>query len=249
MRSQGYISPELTHFVGRSLKTQKDRYNLLKRILRAGVLKARPKMKGAGPKVRIVQKDTEMRLSSNEACGLPIVCFCDIPLCDLPLHMSKYSSFGLAFSKRFLAELGALPVTYVPSKGRPASLPYEGYSRGRVASQAVCFDEFWKIYNRVDKAISELAKQRRSTALTDDVRRMTTFLEVHLISNLKFFDHRLMDQDHEHYYMEREWRVCQDVNFELNEVERVIIPAGFGQQFRKEFPDYDGELIFSDWDH
>src|SRR5689334_24442201 len=42
-----------------------------------------------------------------------MVCFCDIPVEDLPLHMKKYSQFGLAFSKGFLIGKGATPVFYV----------------------------------------------------------------------------------------------------------------------------------------
>jgi hypothetical protein len=249
MLSQRYISSDLTHFVGRSQKNHGNRYKLLKRILRTGQLQARPRAKGMGPEVRVVTKDAEMGLSSNQACGLPIVCFCDIPLCDLPIHMAKYSKFGLAFPKDFLAEMGAVPVTYVPLRGRPASLPYEGYSRKRVASQAVCFDEFWKVLNRLEATLLGSSKQTPSTPFEKDVRRLTTFLEVHLVSNLKFFDHRLVDVDIENFYMEREWRVCQDVSFDLNDVARVILPEAFGRQFRKDFPAFGGELVFSDWEH
>jgi hypothetical protein len=249
MLIQRFVSIDLTHFVGRRLKNQGERYKLLKRILRTGLLKASPKSKGGGPLVRVFQKDTELRLSSNQACGLPAVCFCDIPLCDLPLHMIKYRDFGLAFSKDFLTDFGALPIVYVPKRGRPASLPHEGYARGRVASQTVCFDEFWKVFNRVDGALSQLKTQKRTETLARDLHRLITFLEFHLISNLKFFDHRLADTDPNNFYMEREWRVCQDIPFALDNVVRVIMPERFGGRFRRDFPTYDGEVVFADWEH
>lgn len=249
MLIQRYVSSDLTHFVGQRLRNQRERYKLLKRILRTGLLKASPKTKGAGPLVRVLRKDTELRLSSNQACGLPAVCFCDIPLCDLPLHMVKYGDFGLAFSKDFLADFGALPIVYVPKLGRPASLPYEGYARRRVASQAVCYDEFWKVLNRIDAALSQLKDQKGAEPLVRDLRRMITFLEFHLISNLKFFDHRLSDIDRDNFYMEREWRVCQDIPFMFGDVVRVIMPECFGSQFRGDFPAFDGEVVFGDWEH
>jgi hypothetical protein len=246
MLFQRYVSTDLTHFVGAKLKTQRERYRLLKRILKSGTLKASP-----GPikfPRHLLVRDTDKRLSSNEACRGSVVCFCDIPLCDLPLHMSKYSPFGLAFTKDHLAELGALPVIYVPVRGRPSLLPYEDYGRKRVASQAVAFDEFWRIFLSLEKAIPavEVAKLPKAAR---DLRRMTRFLECNLISNLKFFDHRLEDTEEEHYYMEREWRVSQNVGFELSDVIRVILPASYGQIFRKDFPSFDAEVVFADWEH
>ncbi len=245
---QRYVSRELTHFVGRGLRTQGERYKLFKRILRTGLLKASPRA-NAAPLARVLKKDTERRLSSNVALGLPSVCFCDIPMCDLPLHMTKYKDFGLAFSKDFLTTFGALTILYVPERGRPASLPYEGYGRGRVASQAVCFDEFWKVFNRIESALFKLKTREGAEPLETDLQRLITFLQVHLISNLKFFDHRRADADPFNFYMEREWRVYQDVQFTLDNVDRVIMPARFAAQFSKDFSEFDGELVFANWEH
>jgi len=250
MLAQRYVSSDLTHFVGARLRNDREQYKLLKRILKSRCLKASPKPRKAhSPLVRILRIDTEARLSSNQACGLPAVCFCDIPLCDLPLHMEKYSPFGIALSKVFLADFGALPILYVPERGRPASLPYAGYGQGRVASQAVCFDEFWKVLNRVENSIARLDRQNDLKSLAKDLRRIITFLQFHLVSNLKFFSHRLADDDPNNFYMEREWRVCQDVPFALEDVLRVIIPARYSRQFRRDFPSFDGELVFADWEH
>lgn len=249
MLIQRYVSFELTHFVGRRLRSQGERYKLLKAIMRTGLLKASPKLKGYSSQVRVFRKNNELQLSSNQACGLPAVCFCDIPLCDLPLHMTKYKDFGLAFSKNFLTDFGALPTVYVPELGRPASLPYEGYARGRVASEAVCFDEFWKVLNRLDDAVADIKDEKSKNALVSDLRRLITFLEVHFVSNLKFFDHRLADIDPRNFYMEREWRAYQDIHFTLGDVVRVIMPERFSGKFRDDFPAFDGEVIFADWEH
>jgi Putative abortive phage resistance protein AbiGi, antitoxin len=246
MLVQRYVSTDLTHFVGAKLKAQRDQYRLLKRILKSGTLKASPGPVTA-PQYLLVRK-THLPLSSNEACLGSVVCFCDIPLCDLPLHMSKYSSFGLAFTKDFLAEFGALPVIYVPVRGRPALLPYEDYGRKRVASQAVAFNEFWRLFQRIENAAPAFEKAKLPEAARD-LRRMMRFLECNVVSNFKFFDHRLDDTEDEHYYMEREWRVGQNVTFALDDVTRIIIPEGHGGQFRRDFPNFDGEIVFSDWEH
>ena len=249
MHDQRYISPDLTHFVGRVLRTDAERYAKFKRILRTRLLKAHPRLKGFRPAKRILLKDSGVGLSSNQACVLPVVCFCDIPLCDLPLHMTKYGGFGVAFERKFLADLGAVPVIYIPFRGRPASLPYEGYGRGRVASQAVCFDEFWKVLNRIETSLSKVDKQGADRPLSQDIRKMTTFLQMHVAANLKFFNHELADNDPDNFYLEREWRVGQDVHFELNNVMRILIPDRWHEQFRRDFASFDGEVVFSDWEH
>lgn len=176
-----------------------------------------------------------------------MVCFCDIPLCDLPLHIAKYSPFGVAFSKEFLANLGAMPVSYIPLKGRPSLLPYEEYSRGRVASQKVAFDHFWELYKKVEQALPRVEEE--NAVFSRDLRRLMAFLELHVISNFKFFDHLLFDDDEDHFYMEREWRVKQNVKFKLGDVARIILPETFGKQVRKDFPRFDGEIVFADRDH
>jgi hypothetical protein len=240
---QRYVSPDLTHFVGRSLRNDELRYQLLKRILTRGLLKARPRAR-AHPYV--LEKHTHLTLASNDAYRGSVVCFCDIPPGDLPLHMEKYSRFGIAFDKRFIAEKGALPVMYIPERGRPSLLPSENYRYRSVASQTVAFNQFWKWFNRVTEAIEPLSQNPQSAPLARDLRNVVDFLEINILSHLKFFDHALHDAHPDNFYMEREWRVSQNVVFELDDVQRIIIPASYSRRLRKAFPQYCGELLFAD---
>jgi hypothetical protein len=249
MLNQRYVSPDLTHFVGRRKRTQDERYRLFKKVLRTGLLKASPQLKRVSPQFRVLQKDPDRRLSSNKAYRRPAVCFCDIPICDLPLHMKKYKEFGIAFSKLCLIDRAAVPILYVPEGGRPSSLPFEGYARGRVASQARCFDEFWTVLNRLHGGLPRLEGMQGVERIAKDLRRVIDFLDFHLVSNLQFFDQRLADSARKNFYMEREWRVYQDVVFSLEEVVRVFVPERFGKRFRSDFPTFDGEVVFADWGH
>jgi Putative abortive phage resistance protein AbiGi, antitoxin len=53
------------------------------------------------------------------------VCFCDIPVQDLEIHMKKYSRFGLSFEKRFLiSRFGASPVFYIAETARVRGTPF-----------------------------------------------------------------------------------------------------------------------------
>lgn len=242
MSLQRYVSSELTHFVGRSLRrSKKQGYRLLAKILQAGRLRAR-RPKGYEDKHYVLQKRLGVRLSSNQAYSTSVVCFCDIPVDDLEIHMEKYGQFGIAFQKEFLLEQGALPVMYIPMTGRPALLPYEGYGRGRVATQSSSFDEFWKRYGRLCRLTNDLPECEQWHT---DLKRMIQFLDMHVLSHLKFFNPKLDDWDKAHYYFEREWRVSQDVRFKLNDVWRVILPPEFSRQFRRDFSKYDGEIVFS----
>jgi hypothetical protein len=56
---------------------------------------------------------TYNKFSSNNLINPDMVCFCDIPIGDLGIHIKKYGQFGLAFKKSFLIERGANPVLYV----------------------------------------------------------------------------------------------------------------------------------------
>jgi hypothetical protein len=161
--------------------------------------------------------------------------------------MQKYSPFGVAFRKKFLTDHGALPVMYIPEVGRPSivhfSKPGTTPSRG-ISSQAIAFNRFWKYFNKIERSIKDLKPGHR--VLADDLRRLFTFLDLSLLSHLKFFDHRLPDDHPHNYYMEREWRTTQDVSFDLIDIQRIIIPTRFSRRFRNAFKTYDGEVFFAD---
>lgn len=237
MSSQRYVSADLTHFVGRKRKTLAEQYHVLKRILTEGRLRGPKKMKGQRYSLDI---DPSGRLSENAPYLGPFVCFCDIPIADLGIHISKYSPFGLAFSKAFLLGRGATPVMYVPRDGRPALLPFNPYPRGRVSSNTAAFDQFWVKYRKIREDV-EKGKSERDKSLQDVV----DFLDAFVLSHIKFFDARTPDEAEGNFYMEREWRVSAEVEFELNDVRRVIIPKAYAPKFRRAFRDYTGELVFA----
>lgn len=84
--SQGYVSTELTHFVGAKARADEDRYQLLRTILSTGRLGT-----AFGASVGWMVSHSELP-SSNNMFRPTIVCFCDIPLEHLAIHMKKYGS-------------------------------------------------------------------------------------------------------------------------------------------------------------
>jgi hypothetical protein len=72
--------------------------------------------------------------------------------------------------------------------------------------------------------------------------QLAGFIEHHIMCFMKFFDSSLPDDDPNNFYMEREWRVVGDVEFDLKDVCRIILPKAFAKRFRNEHPDYAGAL-------
>ena len=82
MDLQRYVSPDLTHFVGRRHRTLTKQYAVLKAILREGRLRA-PKPNGFGRVPYVLHINASARLSENSAYRPSMICFCDIPLATL----------------------------------------------------------------------------------------------------------------------------------------------------------------------
>jgi hypothetical protein len=255
MSIQRYVSRELTHFVGRGLRDacqtsaecQEKQYCLLIKILRDGRLGhiARPhhgvitmSWKGAVP------------LSSNVKCEAQKVCFCDIPVEDLRLHMRKYSQFGLAFTKDYMVTIGATPVFYVSRKSlvenkwSPSSIPTA--KRQRVAL-GDAFDSLGADCQRLlTPGCRPAATFPEARVVYDDLLFLEQKLAWLFFAQCKFFDSTNDEVDEENFYMEREWRVLGTVPFTLENVSRVILPSSFGKRFRADVPEYWGQVTFSD---
>ncbi|GAG05511.1 unnamed protein product, partial [marine sediment metagenome] len=112
---QRYVSEALTHFVGRGLQSEQERYDLLLKILRDGFLSHPPHSPQFSGNLTVNRKG---RISDDTMYNPQVVCFCDIPTPDLALHVRKYSSFALSFRKGFLVERGASPVFYVAANSK-----------------------------------------------------------------------------------------------------------------------------------
>lgn len=258
---QRYVSHELTHFTGRSLKEQfpiteeceEHQYELLRAILTESKLKALvPHVNEAGDSFRMITWPG-VPISSNEMFSPAVVCFCDIPIADLPIHIGKYTPFGLSFSKEFLLTRGASPVFYVSSSSKANFPPPRLHGSPTNMSQTM--DELFLEYNIIRQEVEELVGEDASDNRTypldiyDFMRRLYQLihdLDVNIFSYIKCFDAMAAEDHEENFYMEREWRVLGAVIFTLDDLHRVIFPARFAQRFREDFPKYMGQITFAD---
>jgi abortive phage resistance protein AbiGi (putative antitoxin) len=112
------------------------------------------------------------------------------------------------------------------------------------------FDRMVPEFHSMMERFRELIMNTRTTpGVPDEHRRLhelLMFLEFRLFSYVKCFDESLGDEDPANFYMEREWRVVGNVQFELNDVRRVLIPSVYAVRFRAEIPEYYGQITFAD---
>ena len=240
-RVQQYISSELTHFVGSDLKNNRDgQYALLIKILREGKLICR---EGGGA----IVIDPFSKLTSNRMIRPDGVCFCDIPLEGLAIHMKKYSSFGLAFSKSFLVAQGANPVFYIVknSKFKLISIrKHQGKYQNivRFESRAKYFDKrFFEFYNCLEETKRALHNNgldtRKNASLIKRLENAGLFMSS-LFGYFKCFDASKPDKNKDNYYMEREWRLKKRLYFKIEDVQRIILPGSFQLRLQNEFPNF-----------
>jgi len=78
------------------------------------------------------------------------------------------------------------------------------------------------------------------------IQKYTDFLVNYVFSYIKGFDAKRIFEDERHFYMEREWRVANNVAFGINDVYRVFFPKKYAAQFRKDLPLYIGQITFLD---
>jgi len=246
--NQRYISNELTHFVGRGKKTD-EQYRLLVKIVNEGWLSHPPHNPNI---VGNVMVNSEARISQNEMYNPQVVCFCDIPISELGIHMEKYNPFGLSFSKDFIVSAGGCPVFYIPQKSKVETnneFPpdfYEKWERMlKIEDTKQLFDENTRgsYFDWIIKEYSRFMIDNLKSNLQN--MEIFRFLEFQIFSFIKFFDHKLIDEDINNYYFEREWRIVGNLKFNISDIKRIILVEGYGKKFRNDCSEYCGQITFS----
>jgi hypothetical protein len=261
--TQRYISKELIHFVGRGMSPD-DQFNLLLRIMTEGWITHPPHNPNISGNLTV---NPRASISQNEMYAPEITCFADIPVQDLSIHMQKYSSVGISFSKEFIADAGGAPVHYLPFGAKVRclkNLDAEAYMNlineygheqlinhlYEDMSKAQYFDEMLKEYHALFAIFRDVSRKIDPgpgvSGLFKRVIELERFLSFHVYSYFKFFDHTLPDDDPDNYYFEREWRVVGNVKFEICNIKSVFFLSRYADKFRKNFPAYTGQVIFTD---
>ena len=267
-----YISNKLCHFVGRALKDDWERYRLLQKIIKMGMLLVNPNEKGSPPRIGTSSDYKEIDDLGEVFSEIKCICFCDIPDNDLAIHTSKYSKLGLAFRKDFLVQAGARPVQYVPICA-DMSIQMKGCITPQ--SPRKYFPEISRLFlytlimidvlNGNDNTIVHMYQQGKQTS--QQIKQLAAYLELnlpeivfennvhavaytlfhHTINSnayIKLFDPSLPENDPQNYYMEREWRCLENVKFTLDDIETVYLPYSeiMEDLFIKSFPELEDRI-------
>lgn len=214
---QSYVSSELTHFVGRSLTNDEERYNLFIEIIRTGIIRTR---NNNGRNSLLCTTSLNNDFKTNKAFIPDMVCFCDIPYTDFNVHMEKYSHFGISFHKEFMISQGMRPVFYIPQ------------------NTIVTKKNISDIYNDGAKQLIKLLDRD-----TEGIFEFERFLIFHIYSFIKFYDDTKPDDDPDNYYMEREWRGLERIEFQLQDITRIILPSEYIKRFFQDIPDYNAHVF------
>ncbi len=253
---QKYVSKYLTHFVGRKKGNDEAQFKVLLDILGSGELKSEMHQDSVNSYTTI---NPTAKVSKNAMHNIDMVCFCDIPLIYSGIHIEKYSSFGLSFSKRFIVSKGGVPVLYIPQK---AAMLNQCITKSEYFDNMI--PHYYKLFHLLiyNTEVREVLKAKY-TALPDVVNcpqfayppysdcqmdfvellyKLYDLLEFHLLCNLKFYDHNLRDNHPENYYLEREWRILGKLKFTSRNVSGIIAPLKYQDRLLKAFPQYKQKL-------
>lgn len=272
MYNGNYTSNLLCHFVGRSRKTDDERFELLVKIIKGKQLVA-----------NLSDPDrAESWFQSGYKCEhvgevfgkCDCVCFCDIPNDSLAIHVNKYSKFGMGFEKTFIAEQGAHPVMYIPNN-YPIIERGDGLNTGKSCTPRKPEEYFTYLLQlsvnllplmEIGYCGINLREQEKRLKVgglgdflelfNDEVRETFFKSKYHPmlysilqgISNqmayVKLYDATLPDSHPENYYMEREWRSLNNITFSFGDIKTIYLPSDeYQERFIQEFPGYNGSFF------
>lgn len=155
-----------------------------------------------------------------ERFGYPCLCVCDIPFKELAKHTLRYGKFAIAFNKYDAIKDGNFnPILYVDRNHKL----YE-YILNNLIPHIDPLTKMKEVGLIVEKFLYLLGTQVKPCDLTADLK----------------MDASADDQQTNNFYYDREWRSAFDWEFNLKNVEAVIIPESFTKDMKKFL--YDGEF-------
>ena len=106
------------------------------------------------------------------------------------------------------------------------------------------FGQLLGLYSAQISSVETILKDNAQARQT--VRMCIDFALNYVFTFMKCFDAKRSFEDESNYYMEREWRTGNNIQFIFNDVSRVFFPSSYAQRFRTDLPTYVGQISFID---
>jgi hypothetical protein len=121
------------------------------------------------------------------------------------------------------------------------------FQGGGALPQDECKSRLRALFGLSDAQISAIEQALRGNQqAARTIASLRNFLINEVFSFIKCFEAMRPFEDEENYYIEREWRIANHVNFALDEVSRIFLPATYARRFRADLPGYVGQISFVD---
>jgi len=233
-----YTSQVLHHFVGRHDPFDDERnWSTLSKILHSKCVSHPPHEAGSGTIGFSV--DVEKSLEDESLLVPFVTCYADIPEASLGIHLKKYGRFGVSFKREFLIKEGCRPVTYVPiarkdwpwgsvNNGRPLLRDIDAVFKGL---DAECDRLSDTTPGPVKRSIGTIPKTQ-----TELMQALRSVLGLHVLAFIKPFDADLQSDHQSSFYMEREWRLLGNLEFDAEDVQTMWVAKGFAEKAISAFP-------------
>jgi hypothetical protein len=141
-----------------------------------------------------------------------------------------------------------LPASFGPPSTDPVSETLVCPSSGVKPNLDLPRDLLPRLRALQSKALEQedIRQFQRLEGLQRKIEDLYVFLDQYVFGFIKFFDSENAEEHEENYYMEREWRIFGNVNFNLADVHRLLLPKSYASRFHSDFPDYAAQLTYSD---
>lgn len=125
--------------------------------------------------------------------GVPMVCFCDIPLSKVKEHVSVYKGYGIGCTKAWGIEKGVTPLIYV----KPDSETVKGIQNALIALKSHSFADENDAHTNAPIVRS----------VRENLRRLIKFVKPYEGK----FEHNGRTFENKRFYDEREWRYVPSI--------------------------------------
>lgn len=119
------------------------------------------------------------------------------------------------------------------------------YFKGTALSSEECENRLRTLFGLSEAQVSALGTALRGNQqAANTIWDIKNFLIAEVFSFIKCFDAGRSFDDEQNYYMEREWRLGNNMQFKLDDVSRIFIPRVYAQRLRTDVPEYFGQISF-----